>query len=185
MHGERWTGRQREGGREVGGGSCRQTRRAAIIATRFALCNMNNFARKLFLILTPVEAAHSLKLRLDPAPHSLPSSCPCHSTAVGGCGQPRAKAQGMQGQEVRGGGKCSTNLIFYFTVYSLPDSCHKRRRLKKGEKGGLCHCVMRYVNWARMAQLDCCNTATATATTTASETQFSRFVCSLIVLRLR
>lgn len=57
--------------------------------------------------------------------------------------------------------------------------------MKKGEKGGLCHCVMRYVNWARMAQLDCCNTATATATTTASETQFSRFVCPLIVLRLR
>lgn len=59
--------------------------------------------------------------------------------------------------------------------------------MKKGKKGGeqLGHCVMRYVNWARMAQLDCCNTATATATTTASETQFSRFVCSLIVLRLR
>lgn len=75
-------------------GSCRQTRRAAIIATRFALCNMNNFARKLFLILTPVEAAHSLKLRLDPAP---PPPCSCGSTAVGGCGQPRAKAQGMQG----------------------------------------------------------------------------------------
>lgn len=64
------TGRQGEERREGewGAGSCRQTRRAAIIATRFALCNMNNFARKLFLILTPVEAAHSLKLRLDPAP---------------------------------------------------------------------------------------------------------------------
>lgn len=115
MHGQ--ADRQREEGESRWGVcSCRQTRRAAIIATRFALCNMNNFARKLFLILTPVEAAHSLKLRLDPAP--LPTPRSCHSTAVGGCGQPRAKAQGMQGKE-QGQGGWQVQHEFNFLLYSL------------------------------------------------------------------
>lgn len=125
------TGRQGEERREgeVGGGSCRQTRRAAIIATRFALCNMNNFARKLFLILTPVEAAHSLKLRLVPPLPPLPLPLSQHSSRRVRSTTGKGTGQRRQGQ---GGGKCSTNLIFYFTVYSLPDSCHKRRRRRRG-----------------------------------------------------
>lgn len=114
-HARREMDRQRgEGGaREVGGvGSCRQTRRAAIIAKRFALCNMNNFARKLFLILTPVEAAHSLKLRLDPAPPPLPlsqhSSRRVRSTTGKGTGQRRQGQGGWQVQHE-----------FNFLLYSL------------------------------------------------------------------